>query len=141
MWSHFLVMLLGLWVMAAPDVLQYEGPERMNHHIVGPLVVSAAVIAMAETTRAVRWVNVVLGGWLMVAPVLLGFAPLHIGVRSSLVGAAILGLSLIEGRRQEQMGGGWPRLWRREPQHGGSATVPQTQRPHPPDKQDWRHTG
>jgi len=76
MWNQFIVMLLGLWLMAAPDILHYEGPERMNHHIVGPLVVSAAVIAIAETTRAVRWVNVALGFWLMMAPLILSFAPL-----------------------------------------------------------------
>jgi hypothetical protein len=141
MWRHFLVMLLGLWVTAAPDVLRYEGPERMNHHIVGPLVVCAAVIAMAETMRAVRWVNVALGAWLIVAPAVLGFSPLHIGVRSSLVGAAIVSLSLTEGRRQEQRGGGWSRVWRTEPKHSGRAPVQEKQHPPSPHTRDWKNTG
>ena len=50
------VILLGLWIMASPDLMSYEGPERLNNHIVGPLVVSMGIIALAETTRAVRWV-------------------------------------------------------------------------------------
>lgn len=81
MWNQYLVILLGVWIIVAPDVMQYDGAERTNYHIVGPLVVIAALLAMAEWTRAVRWVNVALGLWLMLAPALLGFSPLHIGVR------------------------------------------------------------
>ncbi|ALA58997.1 SPW repeat domain-containing protein [Nitrospira moscoviensis] len=128
MWNQLLVILLGLWLTASPGVMQYEGPERTNNHIVGPLVVSAAIIALAEATRAMRWVNVTLGAWLIVAPALLGYDPLHIGVRSSLVGAAILALSLIEGPRRARMGGGWPRLWRTPPEEAE-------------DGREWRKTG
>lgn len=114
MWNQLLVVLLGLWLMAAPDLMQYEGLERLNDHIVGPLVVSVAVIAIAETTRALRWANVVMACWLIVAPVIFGYSPLHIGVRSGVVGAMILGLSLIEGRHRERIGGGWGRIWNGE---------------------------
>ncbi|MEP6889724.1 MAG: hypothetical protein ABI955_03390 [Nitrospirota bacterium] len=55
--------------------------------------------------------NVVLGAWLLVVPIALGYAPLHhIGVRSSLLGATILALSLIKGPSGEQMGAGWSRV-------------------------------
>ena len=97
MWYQPAVVLLGLWIMASPDVMDYIGPERLNNHIVGPLVVSMGIIALAETTRAVRWVNVVLGCWLVLAPVLLRYEPLHIGVRSALLGIAIAGLSWFPG--------------------------------------------
>ena len=70
-----------------------------------PLVVSMAIIAMAEVTRSVRWVNVALGLWLMLAPVLMGYEPLHIGVHSALIGGAILLLSLVKGPEREQRGG------------------------------------
>lgn len=106
MWNHFAVMLLGLWLMAAPGVLQYEGPERMNDHIVGPLVLCAAIVAIADTSRAVRWVNVALGCWLVLAPVLLNYRPSHAGVRGSLIGAAILGLSLIQRSHGERPSSG-----------------------------------
>jgi hypothetical protein len=80
----------------------------------GPLVVSAAIIALAETTRAVRWVNVVLGCWLVLAPVLLHYEPLHIGVRSGVLGIAIAGLSWFPGGRRSTQGGGWSALWKHE---------------------------
>jgi len=115
MWNQLLVIILGLWITASPDVMGYEGPERLNNQIVGPLVVSVAVIAAAETTRAMRWANVALGCWLMLAPVVLRYEPLHVGVRSSLLGLAVLGLSWLPGTRTHQLGGGWARLWTRRP--------------------------
>ena len=114
MWYQLAVVLLGLCLMASPDVMDYIGPERLNNHIVGPLVVSMGIIALAETTRAVRWVNVVLGCWLVLAPVLLRYEPLHIGVRSALIGIAIAGLSWFPGERRSLQGGGWTALWKRD---------------------------
>jgi hypothetical protein len=114
MWNQSAVILLGLWIMASSDVMGYEGPERLNNHVIGPLVVSAAIIALAETTRAVRWVNVVLGCWLVLAPVLLHYEPLHIGVRSGVLGIAIAGLSWFPGGRRSTQGGGWSALWKHE---------------------------
>jgi hypothetical protein len=113
MFNHLLVAGLGLWIMASPDVMGYEGPERLNNHIVGPLVVSMGIIALAETTRAARWVNVVLGCWLVVAPVLLRYEPLHVGVRSVVLGMAIAGLSCLPAERRLSQGGGWSVLWKR----------------------------
>ena len=112
MWHQSAVILLGLWVLASPDVMGYEGPERLNNHIIGPLVVSAGIIALAETTRAVRWINLALGSWLVLAPVVLQYEPLHIGVRSALLGIAIAGLSWFPGERRSLQGGGWPALWK-----------------------------
>jgi hypothetical protein len=111
MWNHVVVIVIGLWVMASPDVMGYNGPARTNHHIVGPLLVSFGMIALAESMRSTRWVNVGLGLWLVVAPFILSYHALH----SSILGTAIVGLSLIEGTRTEKLGGGWPRLWKGSP--------------------------
>jgi hypothetical protein len=110
-WNQLIIILIGLWVMASPDVMGYSGPEQTNHHIVGPLIVSFGVIALSETTRSVRWANVALGFWLIVAPFVLRYDPL----KSSLVGTAIAGLSFLEGSRREQLGGGWTRVWKTPP--------------------------
>lgn len=109
MWNQVVIILIGLWVMASPDVMDYSGLERTNHHIVAPLIVSFGMIALSESTRSTRWVNVALGLWLIVAPFVLSYDPL----KSSIVGAAIFSLSLIEGSRREQLGGGWSRLWKK----------------------------
>ncbi|OQW32320.1 MAG: hypothetical protein A4E19_20040 [Nitrospira sp. SG-bin1] len=125
-WNHLLVIPLGAWLMAAPDVMGYEGPERVVDHIVGPLVVSTAIIAMAEVTHSVRWVNVALGLWLMLAPVLLNYGPLHIGARSALIGGMILLLSFFKGRGRERTGGGWSRVWT-TPSPTSTLTTPERQ--------------
>lgn len=111
MWNQVLVILIGVWLTASPDVMAYVGPERLTNHVTGPLVVGAATIALSENTRPVRWLNVALGIWLIVAPVVLHYEPLHIGVRSSVIGLAIMGLSLIGGTRRQRLGGGWSSLW------------------------------
>jgi uncharacterized membrane protein len=136
-WNHGLVALLGLWLMAAPDVMKYEGPERMNDHIVGPLIFSAAVIAVSETTRVARWMNVILGGWLIVAPIVLGYEPLHIGARSSLLGAAILILSFITRPPKERMGGGWSSVWSGKPEEAAVGHMPSADR----KADEWRKAG
>jgi hypothetical protein len=111
MWNQIVIIVIGLWLMASPDVMEYSGPERTNHHILGPLVVSFGVIALSETTRSVRWANAAVGLWLIAAPFALSYNPL----KSSLLGVAIFALSLIEGSRREQLGGGWTRLWKTPP--------------------------
>lgn len=107
---QLIVALFGLWLMSAPDVLVYEGSARMNDHIVGPLVVSFAVVAMAETTRSLRWVNVALGTWLFLAPLFLRYE-LTVAIHSVLLGILIAGLSVVRAPIHERLGGGWAALW------------------------------
>ena len=109
-WNHLLVGILGLWLMISPEVMGYEGPERLINPLTGALIVSMALIAVAETTRMFRWVNVALGTWLMLAPTMFHYAPLHIGVRSSVIGLAIIGLSMIDKSRHHRVRGGWIQL-------------------------------
>ncbi len=110
-WNHLLVMVLGLWLMISPAVMGYEGPERLINLFTGALVASMALIASIETTRMFRWFNVILGTWLMLAPPMLHYHPFHIGVRSSLIGLAIIGLSLIDRSRHRQRARwGWIQL-------------------------------
>lgn len=111
MWNQLLVILIGVWLTVSPDVMGYVGPERLTNHVTGVLVVGVAMMALWEQTRSVLRLNVALGMWLLVAPVALGYQPLHIGVRSSAIGLAIIGLSWIEGTRRERLGGGWSSLW------------------------------
>jgi hypothetical protein len=46
----------GLWLMAAPAVLSYAGrPAGAQHRIIGPLLLSVALVTWSPATRAVRW--------------------------------------------------------------------------------------
>lgn len=72
MWAYILNALLGIWLMAAPAALHYAGVASVNDRIVGPVATECAIIAISEVTRPVRWGNVALGLWLVIAPWIYG---------------------------------------------------------------------
>src|SRR5688572_10407100 len=111
MGAHAASMLLGVWLMAASQLLGYSGPARMNDHIVGPLIATFGCIAIWEVTRELRWLNLILGLWLLLAPWALGYAwgPL---LNSTVVGALLSVLALVPGGSRAHYGGGWSALWR-----------------------------
>jgi hypothetical protein len=112
MWAQFINMLLGIWLMAAPAILGYVGAARTNAHIVGPLAVSCAVIALWEVTRPMRWGNFVLGLWLLVASWMFTDAWAAF-LNSSLIGLLLMAFALVRGTVEPQrFGGGWSALWR-----------------------------
>jgi hypothetical protein len=103
-------MALGLWLMAAPDVLGTQKPAANSDHLVGALVVVVAVIATAEVTRVVRFLNVPAGAWIVAAPWLLEGASAIASWNSILVGGLVLVLEptswpgVREVRRLESVG-------------------------------------
>jgi hypothetical protein len=115
--------MLGVWLMAAPQVLGYSGPAADNDHIVGPLVVSSAVIAMWEVTRPLRRVNTALGAWLLLAPWLLGYESAAALVNSLVAGGLLMAFSLVRGPRRHRIGGGWSALWRPPEDHPARESV------------------
>ena len=105
--------------MASPAVLDYADPARANDRIIGPIVASMAIVAIWEIARPLRWVNIILGAWLLIAPWLLGYLP-HPRWNSLAVGALVLASSLVKGPRTRQIGGGWSSLWKGMPPDGRS---------------------
>jgi len=67
-WSLVVSAALGVWLMVAPSALGTEAAIADSDHLVGALVVTFAVIAWAEVTRGLRWLNAALGLWLITAP-------------------------------------------------------------------------
>jgi hypothetical protein len=112
MWAQILNVGLGLWLMAAPAVLQYAGRAAMNDYIVGPVVASIAAVAVWEITRQLRWINLVLGLWLLIAPWVFGYEWITLA-HGTLVGLLLMTFSLVSGQRRHRFGGGWASLWKR----------------------------
>lgn len=115
MWPHVIAAALGFWLMAAPSVLGYRGLAMHNDHIVGPLAATFAITAWWQCTRAVRWVNVILGAWMIVAPWVLGADALPAKLNGAMAGGLLAGFSLIKGRTDKRFAGGWRALFRSEP--------------------------
>jgi len=103
---------VGIWLMAAPAVLEYAGVARTVDRIAGPLAASAAIVAMSEVMRGLRWLESAVGALLVVAPWLLGYS-LGPALNSLAAGGLLLVAGAVRGRVSQRFGGGWSALLRR----------------------------
>jgi hypothetical protein len=111
-WAQLAAFVVGVWLTAAPGVLEFGGPAAANAHVVGPLAAMFALIAAFEVTRPVRWLNLPLGGWLVIAPWVLGYGWAELA-NGTAAGLALAGLACLRGKVEESFGGGWRVLWGR----------------------------
>ena len=81
--------------MIAPDLFGYSKTAADNDHIVGPVIAMFAIIALWEATRNLRWALIPLGGWLLLAPWILGYDSSLAIVNDMLVGALVIGALLV----------------------------------------------
>jgi uncharacterized membrane protein len=95
---------LGIWLMAAPAVLGTDGLLANSHHVAGALVVTWAVMAFGEIARPVRFLNMLMGLWVAMAPWLISGASGAIRWTDALVGTLLIVLSLPRGRIDEKFG-------------------------------------
>lgn len=96
---------LGLWVMVIPDAFNIGGAAANSCHLVGALIVTCAVIAIAEVGRAARWLNVPLGLWIAASGLVLGGMNLHASVACAITGVLIAVCSTPRGPVKDEYGG------------------------------------
>lgn len=125
-WARIGSTLIGIWLMAAPAVLDYGAPAEMNDRIAGPVAATFAIIAISGVTRPLRRVNTVVGLWLLAAPWLLGYGGGVQTVNDMIAGALLLLLSLVKGTVDSHFGGGWSALWNSA--HAGHTTADSMER-------------
>lgn len=121
MWAQVINAIAGLWLMAAPTILGADKTAADNDHIIGPIIVSFAVISWWESTRVVRLYNLPLGLWLLLAPWVLGYSETIVTVNDMVVGALVIGFSLVKGKIENRYGGGWSAIWKSDSLHAQEA--------------------
>lgn len=100
-------ILLGIWLMVLPSIFE-TGPSLANNNfIVGPLVITMAVVAIWEVNRSVRRVNTLLGAWQLLAAFIFPAPAQWLTLLQALAGLLIVLLSFIKGRTKSNYGGGW----------------------------------
>jgi nucleoside-diphosphate-sugar epimerase/uncharacterized membrane protein len=104
-WNLLLSALIGVWLMTAPSVLGLAQAAADSTHIVGALVVTFAVVAFAEPARLVRFLNVLCGVWVLLAPWLLAAGTPAWPWISAASGFALIALSLRRGPVEDNYGG------------------------------------
>ena len=108
-WQDPVNLVLGLWILAAPWVLQFEhdaNPTR-NAVIMGILIAVAALLALYRLMAWEEWANVVLGAWLVISPWVLGFSSLTAAVWNAVVVGAIIAALALWTLGTDKDIGGW----------------------------------
>lgn len=106
-WTSGTNIAAGVWLLAAPFVLGYGGITAAvtNSIVVGLVVLSLAWYRTANPSRTMgaSWTNALLGGWLIVAPFVLGYSATTAAVTNDIIiGLVVLSLgtaSALAGRR------------------------------------------
>lgn len=70
-WGLMIVCLIGLWLMCTRLIFGSSGAMADSDHLMGALLITIGVLAMAEVARPLRWLNLPIGAWLLAAPWLL----------------------------------------------------------------------
>jgi hypothetical protein len=116
MWARIVNTFLGLLIMVSPSVLHFEKTAANNNYIVGPLVITVAVIAMWEFNQNARYFNVVTGGWLVIAPFILSFSTAALTTDLT-IGLLVIVFSFVKVIVNKRYGGGWRSLFQDKPLH------------------------
>jgi hypothetical protein len=103
-WNLLASVAVGLWLMISPAVFASLPPAAHSEHLVGALVVTVAITALADVGRAVRFVNVLFGVWFIAAPWLLSGATTASTWNDVIAGVALILLSLPRGAVGERYG-------------------------------------
>lgn len=97
---------LGMWLMFTRLVFDTTGTMANSDHLVGALVVTFSIIALAEVSRSIRFINILLGAWLVMAPWVIG-GGLHSTaaiVNSVLCGIVLCALAIPRGPIKDSYG-------------------------------------
>ena len=102
-WNLALTLLVALWLLFTPLSLGSDGGIAHVNHIVGSLALTFAVIALAETGRPARYVNVALGAVLIGSLVFVEATGAEIA-SALLSGIALIALALPKGKITRRWG-------------------------------------
>jgi nucleoside-diphosphate-sugar epimerase/uncharacterized membrane protein len=108
-WTLLASCILGAWLMFSPVVFGTHGAIADSDHLVGAMIITIAVCAMAEVARPLRFLNLLFGLGLIAAPWLLAGGTAGSTWNDIVIGLAVIGLSLPRGRRSKDHYGSWDR--------------------------------
>ena len=103
-WTLAASTVVGIWLMVAPAILRSEGRAADSDTLIGPLIVTVAVISTAEVVRGLRWVNVLFGLWLLIAPWMLAGASAASRWSDMVAGVAIVAMTVPRGVVRDRYG-------------------------------------
>jgi hypothetical protein len=104
-----LSVAIGVWLTFTRLIFGSSGDMADSDHLVGALVVAFSIMAFAEVGRAVRFINIPFGAWLILAPWVLEGVASPLAVWNGVVCGALLILLAIPRGPVEHSYAGWDR--------------------------------
>ena len=93
-----LSIAIGIWLMFTRLAFDTTDTLANSDHVIGALVVTFSVIALAEVVRCVRFINILFGAWLLAAPWLLDGVTTPLAAWNSILcGLALITLAMPRG--------------------------------------------
>lgn len=104
-WNLFLILGIGAWTMASPQVLGFSGTMADTNQVAGAIIITFAVIAMSEVARSLRFLNILFGIWLIAGPWIIG-ADSNVALWNGVVtGVLLILLAFPKGKIVDKRGG------------------------------------
>ncbi|MDQ2666660.1 MAG: NAD-dependent epimerase/dehydratase family protein [Gemmatimonadota bacterium] len=110
-WNILASVALGAWLMFTPSVLGSTGTAAHSDHLLGALIVTFGVMALADVGRALRFVNMLFAALVIVAPWVVSGATSGSRWSDLAAGVLVILLSIPRGAVGERYGS-WERLIR-----------------------------
>ena len=108
-WTLWLSIAIGVWLTFTRLSLGSSGDMADSDHLVGALVVTFSIMAFAEVARAVRFINIPFGAWLITAPWLLDGIASPLAIWNGVIcGVLLIALSIPRGPVRNSYAG-WDR--------------------------------
>ena len=100
---------IGVWLTFTRLSFDSAGAMANSDHLVGLVVVTFSIIALSEVGRALRYINIPFGAWLVAAPWLLNGIASPFAIWNSVIcGVLLIGLALPRGAVRNSYAG-WDR--------------------------------
>jgi hypothetical protein len=108
-WNLLACIALGIWLMASPSILGMPRGLATSNFILGPMIAAFSIIALAEVFRSVRYLNILFGGSLILAPWLVALPSTGSIANNLIVGLLVIAFAFRKGKIAEKYGA-WERL-------------------------------
>jgi len=109
-WPLIASCVIGAWLMFSRLIFGTQGAIANSDHLMGAMIITIAICAMAEVGRALRFINALFGLWLIAAPWLLGGATTGAILNDVIAGLVVMALCLPRGTRSQEHYGAWDRF-------------------------------
>jgi nucleoside-diphosphate-sugar epimerase len=97
LWAHFVVILLGVWLISSPFALGFSGEAGMTVSDVasGALIVLFGALSLSARFGWAQWATAFVGIWLLFAPLVFWTGSPAAYVNDTLVGVLVISLAVL----------------------------------------------